>query len=218
MANYIKTLCVCDIITLRGDTMKKIISLALVLILLLSFCSCKKEESGATASPDSLVENNQPETNEPEVQKPETKDPEVQEPEKQQPETQVTVEKGEFHPYTVDDYFRPYEVIVTLTQEESGKGLEYTPKDFPDFELLSISEFYEFTYTPYNYDYQGDFADNRKTIILLLKNPNKQTVLDYIEILKSDERVYLASPSVLFAKYGYSGNYYSYLAVTFDAN
>ena len=175
--------------------MKRIISLVLILILLLSFCSCKKEDSGELASPDTLVENNQPETNVPEVQKPEVQESEVKEPKTQEPEnTQPEVLPENKEPSVVDkfppcnatleDDFAANRIIALLTLEESRKNITYSVSDFPEIDIDTVKIILNY----------NENTDARVTLLFTLNNGTKQKVLDSIKILETNPIVYLACP------------------------
>ena len=95
--------------------------------------------------------------------------------------------------------FSPYEVVVTLTAEESAKGKTYTPADFPQVDVFNV---FEYDYFPT--EYYPDYAD-KTTLFLMLNKPDKATVLDYIDKLKTDSRVFNACVNVLEI----DGNYFA---------
>ena len=194
--------------------MKKLLALFLILLLMLSAFGCAKpdEETGAEAG---LVDTPAPQpekTPEPEkepVIKEPTPDTQTKEPEKEEPEAeepQPTGDKAPFCDVKIDEPFSSTEVVVSLTLEESKKGLEYTEKDFAEYGVINV---FPFDYYPEKYF--PEYKD-RQTLILMLDKDSKQNVLDSVKKLEQDERVYSCEPNFEYA-YISAKNTYGYISL-----
>lgn len=173
--------------------MKKILSLVIIIVLMFSVCSCKSnpttDEVGqiilqdkTPATEDTIDIENKEQTPEPEPQPEPQPEPEIE---------QTDVNNEQTKKFTLDNIFSPYEVVITLTVEESKKGLTYTPEDFPEIDC-----YYIYPYNYYPEEYRPEYKDNY-TIALMLNDPSKENVLKYIEIAEKDTRVYSACPNAL---------------------
>lgn len=146
----------------------------IVIALVLSAFSCAKAPTEDGAVVDSLkTENNIPSENNEQI----TEQPE-------QPK-----DKAEPCDVTIDEYFMPDQVVVTLTKEESAKGIKYTEKDFAEYGVINVF--------PYNDYYPEKFYPeykNRQTLVLMIEQYSKQAVLDCVKKLEQDSRVYSSEP------------------------
>ena len=165
--------------------MKRIISFILVLCLLLSVCGCKRKDPEATAAPLDITEG--------EIEK----QPELpeDEPEKKQTQTdeQVKGDKAEPCNLTLENSFSQYEVIVTLTNEETAKKKEYTAKDFADYDVFYVLENDAYYGNPSFKDSYPEYQD-KTTLVMYLNEPSKENVLNTVKALEKDERVFAACP------------------------
>ena len=93
--------------------------------------------------------------------------------------------------FELDDEFSPYDVVVTLTEEESAKGKDYKVEDFAEYDIFHVFEYSEY----YSKEYYPQLEKNR-TLVLMLENPSKERVLEYCEKLEKDLRVQFARPNV----------------------
>ena len=178
--------------------MKKLISAILILILTASLFACKRADDGEGAADVTVPDREITAGTDAPEQDAETTDktdaPDVKPTDA--PDVEPTPEGGgsaapresEDTPdpepeYTADMPFSPYEVVVTLTAEESAKGKTYTPADFPEVDVFNVLEF---DYFPA--EYYPDYAD-KTTLFLMLNEPSKENVLGAIRIIEDDERV-----------------------------
>lgn len=109
---------------------------------------------------------------------------------------------------TIDDNFADDTILVTLTQSESLKFLDYTKDNFNNLELASVSELTEEISTKLDEQINSSINSEsnldtiyiqqfKRTLILKLLNPSKATVLDYIKLLEKREDIYCAEPSYI---------------------
>ncbi|MBQ8605605.1 MAG: hypothetical protein IJ408_02610 [Clostridia bacterium] len=168
--------------------MKRIISFILVLCLLLSVCGCKREDPEDTAAPLDITEG-APEKEE------------LPEPEKEQTQTdeQAKGDKAEPCNLTLENTFSQYEVIVTLTNEETAKKKEYTAKDFADYDVFYVIENDAYYGNPSFKDSYPEYQ-GRTTLFMYLNEPSKENVLKTVKKLEADERVFAACPNPIRAK------------------
>ena len=89
---------------------------------------------------------------------------------------------------SIKDEFRPYEVVITLTKEETALNKYYTVEDFPELDIFHI-----FLQDEYYIEYP-QYKEHR-TIIALLNRPSKERVLEYCDKLENDPRVAFARPN-----------------------
>lgn len=109
---------------------------------------------------------------------------------------------------TINDNFVDDSILVTLTNSESLKFLEYSKNSFDNLELLNVSELTEEISEELNEQISGmvDLKNKyddifiqkfKRTLILKLAQPSKETVLEYIKVLEKREDVYCAEPSYI---------------------
>ena len=183
--------------------MKKSAALFMIFLMILNICACKRvpeDTEGVslpTASGEEKTEDNGTGALSPTPPKDEgksateaTKDEDKAE-DKTSTDTPDTEED-----FTLDVPFSEYEVVITLTDEESAKNKLYTPDDFPELELINVFEDKEFHYTRYYYSPEKNIYSGKKTLILMLKEPSKERVLKYIKLLQADVRVFDAYPNI----------------------
>ncbi len=195
--------------------MKRYISILIISTILLSLASCKKmpEDTIGTDIQAQGVQTDAPEQNEKQEQpespteKPvkedkestaeKTKDTADTAPEKAENAANESYADNKSEPeedFTLDVPFSKYEVVVTLTDEETAKNKTYMPEDFPDLDIFNVYE------QPDYYDFKFEYKDNKykgkTTIMLMLNKPSKERVLEYVKILQNDTRVFDACPTL----------------------
>ena len=185
--------------------MKKIVGLIVLLSLMVTLCASKTEkkhidDQSVLAQATGIEQSTLPETvKETKAQKVEAvKETEPQKVETEENKTQpVQKPKGDKKEpcnLTLQNAFSEYEVIVTLTKQETAKNKTYTEKDFSDYGVFYVSENNEY-YSDSNVaeaypEYQG-----RTTLFLYLDKPSKENVLKTVKELENDERVFAACPN-----------------------
>ena len=194
--------------------MKRVLSILLIFILMASLFACKRADDGEGAADVSVPDReitagtDAPEqdavsadkTDAPDVKPTDASDVEPTPADGGSAATRENEETPDTKPeYTADMPFSPYEVVVTLTAEESAKGKTYTPADFPQLDVFNV---FEYDYFPA--EYYPEYAD-KTTLFLMLNKPDKATVLDYIDKLKTDSRVFNVNVNVLEI----DGNYFA---------
>ena len=198
--------------------MKNIFTLIMIMLLLFSVVGCDNNpEPDEIATPVIEIE--------PEIEKEDTeiaqqtdKTPEPEPEPEPQPEAEpINTDRAAACTLTLDNTFSPYEVIITLTLEESAKGLTYTPEDFPEIDCYYVfdvdseirKEYGEYVDENGNisinlgYDHYLKYygvktypeCEYRITLSLLLNKPSKEGVLEAVKKLEQDNRVYMAEPS-----------------------
>jgi len=202
--------------------MKKIIAILIISVLTLSLFSCKPNEESDEGVAELLDQQVQPEPEPPETddknEKEETQDKteETQDKtEETQENMQETQEKtvvksdgdakkagakpaNEEPDFTTDVPFSENEVVIVLTEEETAKGKTYTSADFPELDVFNVFE---------NSNYIREFVNDqvfeesgyygKTTLMLMLREPSKERVLEYIKILLKDPRVFDAFPNIV---------------------
>lgn len=192
--------------------MKKIVCILTLIALTLSLFGCRKmpEEIDSKEIPthikdEPLKENNDvevpeqtAETDEKSTDTYELANPDQNNvhfiPDENTPEQEEAFDsKEDYKPqsFTIDDYFQPYEIAVTLTAKESAINKKYTVTDFAYLDLIYVYEYSEY----YPEKYYPHLKDN-KTLFLVLEWPDKKTVLNYCETLEQDGRVSFARPNI----------------------
>lgn len=197
--------------------MKKLAALFMVFLMILNICACKRvpedtegvsipassgeektEDNGNDAlSPTPPVGQEDTAPEKPEEDEGKKTDEEMQEKPADKTDDKVPTDTPDTEEdFTLDVPFSEYEVVVTLTDEESAKNKIYTPDDFPELELINVFEDKEFHYTRYYYSPEKNIYSGKKTLILMLKEPSKERVLKYIKLLQADVRVFDAYPNI----------------------
>ena len=169
--------------------MKKVISLFLILSLLFTLFGCTTTVQEETAAADVLVQEQKTEQPPKTVVKTEQQ---LENTNKQQiNKTDTTNDKASYCDVTIDEPFSANEVVISLTLEESAKKKSYTPDDFSQVDIFHV---FEFNYYPTEYhpEYEG-----RTTLMLMLNDPSKERVLEYVKVLEKDERIYSAEPNFI---------------------
>ncbi|MCM1131138.1 MAG: S8 family serine peptidase [Roseburia sp.] len=111
---------------------------------------------------------------------------------------------------TVEDNFTDDTILVTLTKSASLKFSDYSIKDFPNLDLVSVTELTKeisenvknkidnVTAISDTLHYENSEIEKfRSTLVLKLSYPSKPTVIDYIHILEKREDVYSAEPNYI---------------------
>ena len=181
--------------------MNRLIIILMLIAMVLNISACKRDILDETAEP--IVEIDVPKTEtENEVKadtevKTETKTGTVTETApKEEIEPEVANDKAEPCTLTTENVFSPNEVVITLTLEESAKGKVYRPEDFPEIDCYNV-----FPYNYYPEEYHPEHKD-RLTLALMLNEPSKEKVLEYVKIAEKDDRVYSACPNVIDYHFG----------------
>ena len=162
--------------------MKKTVTLILIFVMIFSISGCKRADFEDTALPfDTADEGTSENEKTPEN---ETPQPEIQKPKG---------DKAEPCSLTLENAFSEYEVIVTLTKEETAKNKTYTEKDFADYDIFYVLENDEYYGNPNMKDSYPEYQ-GRTTLFLYLNSPSKENVLKTVKNLEKDERVFNVCP------------------------
>ena len=173
--------------------MKRVIAIMLVFSMCFTLFSCKEADEDTAKPLEKLQNENKNEQGEIKQEQSENTEgtPNVNEqesqPEKEEPR------------YTIEDDFSPYEVIVTLTKQETDLKKEYTEKDFPNADVFYVVQNQDYYGNPNFKDAYPEYQD-KTTLFMYLNTPSKQNVLDTIEKLKQDERIFDADVCFLSSK------------------
>ena len=163
--------------------MKKTVALILIFVMIFSVSGCKRADFEDTALPfDTADEGTSENEKTPEN---ETPQPEIQKPKG---------DKAEPCSLTLENAFSEYEVIVTLTKEETAKNKTYTEKDFADYDIFYVLENDEYYGNPNMKDSYPEYQ-GRTTLFLYLNSPSKENVLKTVKNLEKDKRVFAACPN-----------------------
>ena len=106
------------------------------------------------------------------------------------PESWVTITEEKAPPCeaTLDDEFEEGEVIVRIMKEQSAVRQEYTAEDFPGLDVKEIS---------ISMDYYPDI-NNTMSLLIILNQHDKASVLEAIKILEQNPIVWSACPNYIF--------------------
>ena len=176
--------------------MKKLIAITLVFAMCFSLFGCKEADED-TAKPLDISQNEAENQTENQNENPQPEPEQNKQPETQKEPQKEKGDKAEPCALTVDNSFSPYEVVVTLTLEESKKNKTYTEKDFEYADIYYLYQKDNY----FNTKYEPQYKD-RVTLFLYINEPSKQNVLDTVKLIEKDERVYSACPCAINATEG----------------
>ena len=179
--------------------MKRLTAILMIALMLVSVTSCKEmpEDSVGVSEPAHADIADNTESGTVDTDKTDTKATDSSASDTEKNETETDTEPKIDEPeedFTLDVPFSEYEVVVTLTDEETAKQKTYTPEDFPELDVFNVFENPD--YYRYKHDFNVNIYNDKTTLILMLSEPSKERVLEYIKILEKDARVFDATPSL----------------------